>query len=70
MPGEVHMALESGPPIAGQESDCADGGGPSVVNERNYLAAAHIAQKLRDAGFACEIVSLDSAALRLPLSKQ
>ena len=67
------MALESGPPIAGNdralESDCADGGGPSVVNERNYLAAAHIAQKLRDAGFACEIVSLDSAALRLILPK-
>jgi hypothetical protein len=67
------MALESGPPIAGNdralESDCADGGG-QAVNERNYLAAAHIAQKLRDAGFACEIVGLDSAMLRLTLSKQ
>jgi len=65
---------ESNPPMAGNdralERQSADGGGPSVVNERNYLAAAHIAQKLRDAGFACEIVSLDSAALRLPLSKQ
>ena len=40
------------------ESDRADGGGPSVVSERNYLAAARIAQKLRDAGFGCEIVSL------------
>jgi hypothetical protein len=40
------------------ESDRADGGGPSVVSERNYLAAARIAQKLRSAGFGCEIVSL------------
>ena len=67
------MAREYSPPIGSNdrasESDRADGGGPSVVNERNYLAAAHIAQKLRDAGFACEIVSLDSAVLRLTLSK-
>jgi hypothetical protein len=54
------------------ESDRADGGGPSVVSEPNYLAAARIAQKLRDAGFGCEIVSLvppDSAVLQLTLSK-
>ena len=71
------MALESGPPIAGNdralESDCADGGVPSVVNEERHRTAAHIAQKLRDAGFRCEIVSLvptDSAVLPLTLSKQ
>ena len=55
------MACESSPSIAGNEaseSDCADGGEPWVVSERNYLAAARIAQKLRDAGFGCEIVSL------------
>ena len=40
------------------ESDRADGGGPSVVSERNYLVAAGIVQKLRDSGFGCEIVSL------------
>ena len=56
------MADEVSRLIAGKrlapESDCADGGGPSMVSERNYLAAARIAQKLRDAGFGCEIVSL------------
>jgi len=56
------MADEVSRLIAGKrlapESDRADGGGPSVVSERNYLAAARIAQKLRDAGFGCEIVSL------------
>ena len=54
------------------ESDRADGGGPSVVSERNYLVAAGIVQKLRDSGFGCEIVSLvptDSAVLQLTLSK-
>ena len=70
------MACESSPSIAGNdrasESDCADGGGPWVVSERNYLAAARIAQKLRDSGYGCEIVGLvptDSAVLRLTLSK-
>jgi hypothetical protein len=67
------MTRESTPPIAGNdrasESYCADGVGPSVVSERRYLAAARIAQKLRDAGFGCEIVSLDSAVLRLTPSK-
>ena len=56
------MADEVSRPIAGKrlapESDRADGGGPSAVSERNYLAAARIAQKLRDTGFGCEIVSL------------
>jgi hypothetical protein len=56
------MADEVSRLIAGKrsapESDRADGGGPSAVSERNYLAAARIAQKLRDAGFGCEIVSL------------
>jgi len=56
------MADEVSRLIAGKrsapQSDRADGGGPSMVSERNYLAAARIAQKLRDAGFGCEIVSL------------
>jgi hypothetical protein len=67
------MARKRSPPIAGKhrnsESDRADSWGPSVVSERRYLVAARIAQKLRDAGFACEIGSLDSAVLRLTLSK-
>jgi len=75
-PEEAYVVRKSSPPIAGNdralESDCADGEGPSVVSERNYLAAARIAQKLRDAGFKCEILSLvstDSSVLRLTLSK-
>jgi hypothetical protein len=64
---------ESNPPMAGNdralERQSADGGGPSVVNERNYLAAARIAQKLRDAGFRCEIVSLVSTHNAVLLSK-
>jgi hypothetical protein len=67
------MARKRSPPIAAKhrtsESDRADGGGPSVVSERRYLAAARIAQKLRDSGFGCEIVSADSAVLRLTPSK-
>jgi hypothetical protein len=68
------MTRESSPPIAGKdrESDCAESRGPSVFSERSYLAAARIAQKLRDAGFKCEIVSLvstGSSVLRLTLSK-
>jgi hypothetical protein len=67
------MARKRSSPIAGKhrtaESDRADGGGTSVVSERRYLAAARIAQKLRDAGFACEIVGLDTAVLRLTLPK-
>jgi hypothetical protein len=67
------MARKRSSPIAGKhrtsESDRADGGGPSVVSERRYLVEARIAQKLRDAGFACEIRSLDSAVLRVTLSK-
>jgi hypothetical protein len=71
-----HVARESFPSIAGNdpalETDCADDEGPSVVVERNYLAAARIAQKLREAGFGCEIVGLvstDIVMLRLTLSK-
>jgi hypothetical protein len=52
------------------ESDRADGGGPSVVSERNYLAAARIAQKLRDAGFGCEIVSLFQVNLASPCANK
>ena len=66
----IYVVRESSPPIEGNdralESDCANGGGPSAVSERRYLVAARIAQKLRDAGFACEIgslVSTDRAAL-------
>ena len=48
------MADEVSRLIAGKrfapESDRADGGGPLVVSERNYLAAARIAQKLRGSG--------------------
>ena len=34
------------------KGESADGGGPSMVNE----GAAGIAQRLRDAGFGCEIL--------------
>ena len=70
------MARKRSSPIAGKhrnsESDRADSGGPSVVSERRYVVAARIAQRLRDAGFKCEILSLvstDSSVLRLTLSK-
>jgi type I restriction enzyme R subunit len=40
------MARKRSSPIAGKhrtsESDCADGGGPSVVNECNYLAVIEL----------------------------
>jgi len=67
------MARESSPPIAGAyqslESDCAGGGGPSVVSEERHRTALLIAQKLRDAGFKCEIVSLVSTDRAVLLSE-
>jgi predicted metal-binding membrane protein len=40
------------------ESNRADGGGPSEVNDDVHQLAARIAQRLRDAGLGCEIVNL------------
>jgi hypothetical protein len=72
MPESLTVVRESNPPIAGKdrasESDCADGGGPSVVSKERHRTAVLIAAKLRDAGFRCEIVSLvstDRAAILL-----
>ena len=52
------------------ESNRADGGGPSEVNDDVHQLAAHIAQGLRAAGLGCEIVNLvpaPTAALRRDL---
>ena len=66
------MVRESSPPIAGNdrasENDCADAVG-SVVSEERHRTAVFIAQKLRDAGFKCEIVSLVSTDRAVLLSK-
>ena len=56
------MASESNRPVARQrqalESDRADDGEPSMAGGDTRVLTAHIAQRLRDAGLACEIVNL------------
>ena len=66
-----HMAGESSHPIAAGRRpsgiEGADGGGPSRVGKEPHQTAAHIAQKLRDAGVSCGIVNLvptETAVLR------
>jgi predicted metal-binding membrane protein len=49
------------------ESDRADRGGQSMVDEERHQITVRIAQKLRDAGLGCEVVNTvptDTAALR------
>src|SRR6516162_6306340 len=56
------MASEINRPVAKQpqaaEGDRADDGEPSMAGGDTRLLTAEIAQRLRDAGLACEIVNL------------
>jgi hypothetical protein len=66
------MVDEVSCPIAGKrlapESDHADGSGLSILGEDTHHIAARIAQKLRDAGFGCEIVNLVPTQTAVPMT--